>query len=268
MRIRPSPRVVYTNNPLAEVVCQVRFDRVLQLQNAAPAALQRELRPEYPTLSVEEHASLQLVLGEGPPIGPSGESTAIPSIYHFASADGINKVSVSADFLSLTCHRYVGWDDFKVRFETGLDVFHRIYAPTPIRRLGLRYKDLISREILGLEGMPWSHLLSPFVTGLFGAVELFETSLSTAVEDRIQHSSQSTVRLDDCNVLLQCALLNSTDAPPRQAFLIDSDFFHESASSELTPNTLSTELELLHKNAGALFRACIKEPLHDALGPS
>jgi uncharacterized protein (TIGR04255 family) len=136
-----------------------------------------------------------------------------------------------------------------------------------LQRIGLRYRDLIEREALGLNNIPWKDLVSPFVAGIFASEELFEEEISEYDTAQIEQSGQIQLRLKECNVLLQTALLRSNSQPPTHAFLIDSDFFHDAQNQQLNRMELQQNLETLHDNAGAVFRACIRKPLHDALGP-
>jgi hypothetical protein len=91
---------------------------------------------------------------------------------------------------------------------------------------------------------------------------------SVADEAHIQQASQATLRLDECGLLVQSTMLRSADAEPQTAFLIDSDFFRDSSSYDLRPGKTWENLDALHGNADALFRRCITETLHNALGPT
>jgi uncharacterized protein (TIGR04255 family) len=132
----------------------------------------------------------------------------------------------------------------------------------------LRYKDLIEREAIGLAGRPWNELLAPFIVGAYSSPELFEEPPTVQHDQSIQLSGQFVFSLDDCVLMLQTAVLQSSDEIPKRAFLIDSDFFHESPARAVTIDNIPGTLDTLHKNSGALFRACIQEPLHAALGPN
>ena len=43
-----SKRVVYQQNPLVEVICQIRFPTILQIGSEEPTAFQNSVRAEYP----------------------------------------------------------------------------------------------------------------------------------------------------------------------------------------------------------------------------
>lgn len=270
MRIKSSPRVIYDHNPLVEVVCQARFDRNLQLQAGVPHEFQARIRETYPRLRTEQLASIQII--SGPSAEPltepvTGRQSSVSTIYHFSSEDQERTISVSADFLSFGCTKYVRWENFKAEFISALNAFTDIYPHPVIQRLGLRYKDLIERESIGLTGVEWSELLSPIVAGVFSADNFFDQPLTTPDERSIRQTSQSVLMLEECGLLLQSALMSSFGEAPTYAFLIDTDFFHEHPQHSVALEKTSESLEILHKNADAIFRACIKDRLHHALGP-
>lgn len=268
MKIKSTTRVIYRHNPLAEVICQVRFDRILELQDSSPHSFQGLVERTFPHLTVEHSASIQVVTSQRNSLTDYEKNPAsAPTIYRFASENGDKKVSICADFFSFACTRYSRWEDFKVEFSTLFEKFSSFYPKTALKRIGLRYKDLVLREPLGLEDTPWGELISPAVAGIFATGSFFDPSLNVTDERMLQQGQQAVIMLDECDILLQSAVLTNTDSPPKRAFLIDSDFYHESERHIVTRSSLMESIEILHTNAGALFRACITDKLHDALGP-
>ena len=267
MKIKPSKRVKYDNNPLIEVLCQVRFDRISELEHGGPEAFQRKFAHKYPKPIVENVATFQVVIGGGQPLEGVPQTTSAP-IHHFLSEDQKVKVSVNAEFVTFSCEEYGRWEDFKRNALEAIEGFLEIYPQAVPRRIGLRYKDLIVRERLGLTGRPWSELVTPFVAGIFAVDDFFEAPPTVDDEAHIQQASQATLQLDECGLLVQSAMLKSADGAAQSAFLIDSDFFRESPKYGLSNAEISNDLEALHANADALFRRCITKVLHDALGPN
>lgn len=271
MQIKELPRVLYDNNPLIEVLAQVRFDRLLSLSGDAPKALQVALsKAGYTQLNIEQSASIQIAFGPGSTVSEGAApmpGPGIPTIFHFSSQDGQRKFTVCADFVAFSTSTYTEWKDFKASFMQGFAAFAAIYGDqAAVRRVGLRYKDLIEREALNLAGVPWSELLAPIVSGVFSAHDLAEpgTFDEQAIE---QQASQVLLRLDNCKVLLQSAILRSAQDSSRQAFLVDSDFFKDLSGLTAKNSGIAPLLDDLHRNANAVFRHCIKEKLHAALLP-
>ena len=269
MKIADSDRVLYRQNPLAEVVCQVRFIRILELETAAPAAFQDEVAAQsYPILSFDTPLDFKIIPSEQNP-GVSLNPAQAPRIFHFATEDGSHKVSLSADFVTLTCTKYTEWPDFIGRMLALAKVFSNVYPRARPIRLGLRYKDVIVREGLGLDGARWSELIAPFLLGPIadGALSNDDTFDDSEIGN---YMSQTILALDDCGLLLQSGLLTAADGSEKRAFLIDEDFFiADNLPSDCLANddSLKILLDRLHSNAGKLFRRCIKEKLHAALRP-
>lgn len=270
MKIADSERVVYQNNPLAEVICQLRFGSIGEFPDTKRDSLRRRYVDLGYTNCGEEHS-----FGFQQQFGPDGQSVigpvAMPSvrIQHCTTSDGSWRVSFCQEFVALTCLKYSGWNEFLPRV---LDMTREFEADVPnvkATRLGLRYRDVVERESIGLEGVPWHELIQPFLLGPIAPNALCDEQAPQET-DVISFMSQTQLRIDDSLLLLQSSLMSSIDGQ-RQAFLIDADFFHdESLGTELVFDSaiLSSKLEKLHVNAGGLFRRGITERLHHALRPS
>lgn len=270
MKIKSSARVRYSQNPLVEVLCQIRFHRLLALETEAPAELQDKFAEAgYPILTVDRQPTIQInwsALGVGDAVHHDPGSAPSPDVYHFASLDGVRKISLHSEFIAFSCQKYEDWPHFRSGLDEVIELFLGRYPHAAPVRVGLRYKDLVSREELGLAGVPWNELLEPLVGGVFNATDYFEDGRLD--ETKVSHqATQIGLELDDCELLLQTALLKSADGSGSQAFLIDTDFYQESPTYELSFAKMDQSLRSLHNSAGAIFRHCIKEKLHHALGP-
>ena len=270
MKIAPTPRVIYGKNPLAEVVCQIRFQHV-EISSSALEKLQQRFA-EVGHSQRNNETSFNFVMEsaqDGAP--PVPRASAGDTIYHFAKADGASKVSVAPEFIAYTSTNYRNWDEFLPELLSAVAALNGEVGTLRVNRIGLRYKDVIERSVLGLDGTPWHELIKPFLLGPLAYDALSEKGQLD--EDSVDSQvSQSLIRLDECKLLLQSSLLTSlTDAS--KAFLIDADFFHEMDGTEECGNVVESSgelealLETLHTNAGALFRRAITEKLHDSLSP-
>lgn len=266
MKIDTSERVVYKHNPLAEVICQVQFQQLPDFEEREVEELKSELAVAgYPGYGEE------VSFGFAQQVDPSGSVQApvlIPQtrIRHFSTADGAWKISICPTFVALSCLKYTSWTDFLPRLVDTSKTFHSRRPSAAPSRLGLRYKDVVEREPLGLAGVPWHELISPFLLGALAPYALADGQ--TAEEGDVQSFlSQTLLRLDDSMVLLQSSLLTSIEQG-RRAFLIDADFYNEGnleADLLANPGVLKGRLETLHASAGHLFRRGITERLHHAL---
>jgi uncharacterized protein (TIGR04255 family) len=267
MKITNSERVIYEHNPIAEVICQIRFDALSEGEVEKFAFLQKSLSDlGYVKYSQEKTYGFQQQLdANGMPIPQAPVTLPQLLIHRSMSSDGLFHVLYCADFISISCLKYSSWDDFFKRIFAAISAFAALNIKVNVNRVGLRYRDVIEREAIGLKGIPWQELIKPFLLGPFAQKALCDEF----DEDVNIHSlmSQSQFRVDDSWLILQSALMSSVSSE-NKAFLIDSDFFYD---QNIDPDLMSSfdklgfTLNKLHSNAGALFRRCITEKLHNAL---
>lgn len=250
-------RMIFESNPLDEVICQVKFPPLLKI-DADPANFQERVRAEYPNYEAKPAVKfsgnippqLAELLGGELPLG--GQKS-----HNFASRDEVWAMTLARNFLALTSKRYELWDEFRRRFETGLQALQQEYQPSYFNRIGLRYQDVIDRRKLGLGGRPWSELLKPAVTGPLGSPQI--SADVSAME------TTSIVNLPDSmgKVQIKYALLVKPETD-EATFLIDSDFFTD---QQLELGDVLPRLDAFNEQARNLFHWCITPVLRDAMRP-
>ena len=103
-------RCIYRSNPLAEVICQLRFPEILTIETNLPAQFQEEIRDEYPQYSARKEAAAPKL--SGTPGNLSLQKQEPTTNYQFVSEDGIWRVNLTSKFISLACTKYVRWEEF------------------------------------------------------------------------------------------------------------------------------------------------------------
>jgi uncharacterized protein (TIGR04255 family) len=257
-----SPRVVYSKNPLVEVICQVRFPPILKIAAEPPAAFQEKIRAEYPLLTEKQPEAMELPPGVPPVVAQVIRSSlpkGRPAGYEFISADEHWKVTLTRDFLALSTPVYRRWEDFRAHLERPVKACVEVYAPAFFTRIGLRYQDLIRRSALKLPaGVKWSDLLKPPVAGV-----LAESDLADAVDEM-----SGLVLIEfPCfkgRVRVNYGILEAADSKER-CFLIDSDFYTEERTDS---SDVYNILGYFNRQSGRLFRWCIQDRLHEAMEPA
>lgn len=249
-----SERVRFGNNPLVEVVCQLRFPTVLRIDSEAPAAFQEVVRqrfPEYKTNRPQLLAGIRLppevahmVMG-----GSSGVA------HEFLTADGRARVSLTRDFVALSVTDYTDWAAFKDALALPIRAVAAVYSPPYFSRLGLRYRDQIDRTRFGLEDVPWSELLRPEVAG-----ELADAGIGPNVQRIVRELG---LKIPDGSGAIR--LVHGLDGEGGAAtYMIDADFYSD---KKTPPEEALNVLDAFNRRAGHLFRWCIKPRLHDAMDP-
>jgi len=256
-----SPRVIYTKNPLVEVVCQLRFPPILRIDAELPSAFQERIRSEYPLLREKTEGELQL-----PSQVPSQFAELLRSSfalgkrrtgYDFVSSDGIWTVGLTREFLSLATTSYVRWEAFREQLALPFEALVAVYRPAFFTRVGLRYQDLIRRSRLGLDNHSWASLLKPHITGILGASDLQGPVSATFTQSAIRFQG------DLGQVALRHGLVQTADND-ETCYVIDGDFFTD---QRIETGHVREKLDYFNHHAGRLFRWCIADALHDAMEP-
>jgi len=255
-------RAVYANNPLEEVICQLRFPPILKIGVEPPAAFQERIRKRYP---LYEHDA-----GGAPEIPRTIanllEELRVPNPivgfttprHKFSTADDKRSVVLTNDFLALTEKGYERWERLRDEIHFSEQQFRDEYAPEFYTRVGLRYRDRILRSKLGLENVGWHDLLNHELTGLLGDERFAGLIRSARAEVEL-----TLPNLEDARLNLRYGL-----QPPRNeqeaSYVIDADLYvHGRYKTEYAFKILDN----FHTIAGNLFRWAISGRLRDALGP-
>lgn len=263
-------RVIYKNNPLIEVVCQLRFPRILSINETAPATFQDHIRQEYPVFNTMIEQQQQLAL--------EAESFSIPRViqteanknYRFSSEDGAWHVNLTSTFLSLSTSQYTRWEEFFGKLSKPIHALLEIYKPAFYERIGLRYVDAFTKSKLGLGDVDWSELINPFALGFLSNNEIKDEirSYSSVAELDIGDKAIAQIRTvlgfvgttDPLNYFNHSA--NQTHS--ELSLIIDSDMFYLKKSLDESDSSL----EYLHSVSSKLIRAIITEKLHNSMGPT
>lgn len=253
------PRCIYAKNMLLEVICQLRFPEILKIEAQEPYAFQDAIREEYPQYSKKiETLPPQQINGQSIPQGTVNN-------YQFISADGQWKVSLTKGFIALSTHAYARWEEFAGRLDRILAAFIQAYRPAFFSRVGLRYINAFRRAALELEDTPWRALIQPGYLGLMGDDDAQEGAFAKN-EQSITASLPGGAK---CGIKCGPGMLRKVNAQTRQTqeekvYMLDLDLYMEGN----TPiNHAVPALNVVHGNAGSLFRGAITDRLHDAMLP-
>lgn len=251
-------RVLYAKNPLEQVICQLRFPAILRIGREVPASFQDRVRERFPLYS--ERLGLEIP-ADAPPQVARALVEAQPAIAFgvrdFASEDARWKLSLSHEFLALTCTNYVRWEEFRDHLRYAWEALVKEYQPAFVSRVGLRYQNAIQRSILGLGDVPWSELLEPHI-----AAELADAVVGPRVRDT---QKAVVIELDEAAGFV-CIRhgIRIDQGSDEQIYVLDNDFFREKRTEDVDVFPL---LDTYHVEAGRLFRWCLSDRLHTALGP-
>lgn len=262
-----SARLIFTLNPLQEVVCQLRFPTILEIKASEPASFQKTMRPGYPLYNRGEALGLLTGLPAGIPKDITDVLARLPIaqrgedvVHKFITENSARTISLAPEFLAVTETEYGRWEHFRSEIELAKAALEQEYEPAFYSRIGLRYIDIIDREELGLAGTPWDALIEPFVIGMLGA---------TGVGPKVQEiGSVVLVELGDDvvpggQVRVRHGLVGAENA--HDVYRVDVDLF---TSERSDAKDVLGILDVFNKIAGNLFRWTITDTLRQALRPT
>lgn len=249
-------REIYDNNTLEEVILQLRFPTILQVGNKSPVDFQNSVRSYYP-LYEERKTGVDLPkeltdMLAGFPITGLTQQTE----HQFLTEDRARFIALTQDFIAISEKDYKTWNVFRAELTLIEQIFREEYSPAFYSRVGLRYRNVITKAKLGLEESPWRDLLNPSLLG-----NLAEEVLTGEV---IGTRTQTTITLPDQpggRVVLRHGLSRSDD----QTYEIDTDFY---LAEKCQPEEAYAILDGFNKWGGNLIRWAIKPALREAMGPN
>ena len=248
-------RVIYQKNTLDQVVCQLRFPTILRIDASPPADFQDAVRESYPLFVAKSSPELPPNLPPEIARMLAADLSSSGSAYEFLTEDESWKLSLTKEFVALTTNNYVRWEDFRAHLEAPLKSLEKIYSPSFYVRIGLRYKNVIDCDALGIK-CDWKDLITPHVLG----------ELSTeGIGDRIETAARDIViRLENGGKVRVQHGLSLNKETKKNVYVIDADY-HTAQRTEVD-HAIGT-LDRLNAESGHLFRWCITERLHDTMDP-
>ena len=123
--------------PLVLTLAEFRYSPVLNIAELIPT-LQEQLRAKYPHYSQRSDHSFV--------IRPGGIDVNQNLVHTFISADKMNAVEVTTDKLIYFTSDYPRFDGFRDECYSLLETLEAHVKPTLIKRIGLRYTDVIKIE--------------------------------------------------------------------------------------------------------------------------
>lgn len=254
-----SQRVVFGQNTLHEVICQLRFPPILSIVSAEPADFQERIRGEYPFYRREDKpavpSELAVLLRK---IGAAMPSPKPTHRFFVEEDDPSTSIALTAEFVALSTRAYGRWEDFRLAVARMQAALEDVYKPAPYTRIGLRYMNVINRQHLGLDGRPWKDLINPTLLGLLASDEMADRvhACTTEAEIRLTDDPGSVVKLRHG--------LGETEEH-EDVYLLDGDF---ATTNRTKADNVSRILDAFHDAAGNLFRWGITPDLREALQPN
>lgn len=247
-------RVVYTRNFLAEVVCQLRFPEILTIGANVPVDFQEAIRSDYPQYNAVNERPAPVLRGS--PNGLQIQQQPETVNYHFTSADGVWRVNLTSKFISLTCTRYTCWEEFAAHMDKPLAAFIKVYQPAFFERVGLRYKNILSKKAMDLEDYSFCELFTPPYLGLLQEEDVPENTVTSGMLNtqlKLRGGCSARIIAGPGPVLVQ------GKPDPETKFILDQDLY---MTGNIPVNMSAGAMQTLHHQAYSVFRGAITDTLH------
>ena len=254
-----SQRVIFARNPLQEVICQLRYPTVLQINQQGLPAFQERIRDRYPLFEEE-------VTGIPEDVARILKQLSVPPspvpTYNFINESETKKLSICRDFIALSDVAYERWEDFREEMLSAQEALEETFSPSFYSRVGLRYLDVVDRRELGIPDTEWSELFRAELVGVLAAKDISEGIVAARGEAKLQLPLETK-----SSVIIRYGLVRIQDAnqEERHVYTIDSDFFTE---EKVGGRAVSGVLDRFNKLAGNLFRWAILPTLEHVLSPN
>ena len=254
-------RCLYARPAAHEVICQLRFPTILSIESREPADFQEEIRARFPLYTQRKESGPAAIIQRGG--APELQTPQPVTNYHFVTEDHLWKLNLTKNFISLSTLRYTGWEDFAAVLDQTLAAFIRIYQPAFFERIGLRYRNIISRSALELEDCEWRELICSSYLGALADEDMNSAMIKRMATDlELALSENCRARIHAEPVHMKIPGTNQAEA--EEKFMLDMDL---SMLGNISAQLAAGALETLHSHSTRIFRGAITDTLHEAMKP-
>ena len=259
MKLPEHQRTEYQNNILFEVIFQARFPQIMRISNEQPVKFQDQIRKkEFPETKIKKAGNFPAAI----PIPEQIRKAVLGDAeYMFFSEDGKWQITLTKDFVALQCTGYKNYIEFEERLRTTLEVFWTEYEPNYFNRIGLRYRNLASKSILGTDKdirkfVP-AHVAPELQKSIKDEVEVIEKTLLLKDE-----TSTVNVRYVYGELSGKFGIYNLNN---EKSYIIDIDCFTTEKIREVE-NAVITSRIFNQGNIRNVFEWSITDTLREAMG--
>lgn len=242
-------RVKYGKTPLAEVIYQLRYPTILSINASDPVAFQERIRGEFPYYR-------KIVNNNEIEINGVKQSLGKEINYEFVSKDKGTKINLTSSFIAVSSKKYEKWELFSDVTETIRKAFEEVYQPPFYIRIGLRYQDIIDRQLLGLQDKGWTDLIRPHILGTINKKN--QNSLKQWIVNCEYSDEESGVQTR------QVFQLSQKVGETYLVMVFDCDYF---IVGTISSEDILKKSILLHDKSSTFIRSAITSELHDAMEP-
>ncbi|MGP0591875.1 TIGR04255 family protein [Nitrospira sp. T9] len=156
-------------------------------------------------------------------------------------------------------HPYEGWEAFQTHIRLATNAVENEYTPPYLSRIGLRFRNIIRKSVLGLTDKDWNQLPQKKWTGDLAWSEVAGAMKAT--------HSEVVIGLNggDDLVCVRHGLVPIAQPIQEMGYLIDHDLF---VNGQFAMTEIAGKLTEYHQVAQRFFKLWITDMLHQAMNPT
>ncbi len=238
----------YSRNALGTVVAQLRFDPVLKMPGFKDE-FQDLIRRDFPTF--EERVVSSLAINPQTDTVLRGEERS----FGFKDIAGTSAISLANDSLALETSTYEHHESFLGSFENAVNALLQVCSHLQPTRLGLRYINVLRREIIGADlkrDVEWQELVSETLLAVPGPAGIDDSA----------YKAEITAPIDPGTMTLRHGLARQEAKPTEYRIDIDR-YLVERFDVKRTPELLTR----FSDDCFGLFQFCIEAGLEEWMEP-
>jgi uncharacterized protein (TIGR04255 family) len=251
----------YRKPPIQEALCEIRFSPGPAWNLTIPGRFYESVKRSYPE-PPKERVNLQLAgmevehdpnrLPGAPRSSPALTMSQSEVRVQFSADENRRQVAVGPDVLSVhDLHPYSGWHQVRPRIEQALQTYRQIAEPIGVKRIGLRYINLIT--------LPGGNLnLDDYFVPLIGipaALPIDMTGFLARVESVYENR----------RIRLLLTFGSAKADPGFSGFILDLDTIYQEAADNLELDNVMSVVDDLHEREHEAFEALITEKTREVL---
>ncbi len=230
--------------PLAEVICQVRFDPILIIPQEDPAQFQEHIRRRFPRYEKQQLFTVPIIPFsdvQQPPEFQLGSRS-----YRFENPSDGSAITLASDFVALSTESHSVWPDFGSDLELIARAMNSTYSPVSVVRTGLRYINKFSPPKVGVGDL--DALLDLFNTEFIAPLRAHPSPKPRVFATHLELDA------GDGDTLAIRFVVNPEDQ--EAPVILDLDFYRE---GPLSIENLVKECDGFHQDVYAAFRYVVRD---------
>jgi uncharacterized protein (TIGR04255 family) len=252
------PSDIWKIRPAVEAVIELRFPDILAIMAKPPVEYQDCIIQKYPIFSLTKELlknSLHQAYNAPQTDSPAGD---LARKYFFSAKDDLWFINLTCSSLAVGTKKFTSLEDFLDRLQAPMNALQKIYHPPFFERLSFRVMDNFCQPNLGLQPLPWSDLLSPWILGI-----LANENLAPQIKNHF------SANLMDIGGNSMAAVISATGLPglnddqaPELTFTVDWELYN---NSRLSTDDVIDLVKDFYEYSNSLFFSIITEKLHNNL---